>query len=1059
MAASWLRDFFIHGSSGLVMRKKDEPLTSVELTAYTIATINGGVTSMTNVRMSRDHLSVSPDISSPDRIRNLVAFINSNGGTTRRLLRDDRQIDAEVANVIIQTDGAALKVRKDLVSDAYDAANQFLFDRGGDVTNAYGDGHILRIRLGPYTRRLTSSAEVARFMSEAARRAIAQLLLIDSNITEVEVFGPPTAYEFFHDVMPLVAPRKEVIVLANGRTIQPYTSVELTAFAVKYRRRMTKEVDPWDLRAIDVTVDTSTGDIHLKTSMSSLAILDELSHAVLSLANGPDGGVGGYQLNPPPSMSSVIVARQIDRARLINSQTLRVLGYAEKFGGTVLYAGATMRLYASDTTEDAPLLSFVNNTWQSKEVDGVARVVSDAWMMKAEVRAAIGQLLLLDPLMTRVEMYGTPPFPRGMVTFNADTTTVSEFFEALPYAQVNAYVGELDDAMAGELFVGMMRDIHELEPEDVYLAAIRSKPSINITSMMPFNLHLRHATGISNATRDEIVVRMRRRLRMAQNPMIEIDGEVRPWEKRNAGQTLLRHVRSFIADQWISHLEITHDDDAENGEIFTLRDTMVDGAPADWATRQTVVVTNPEAELAQTSHLRRQSVRRTIGLIMAVTGARIRVFHGPSRSERYEMWHVESDDEESLRSTKNAHAFRRRLAAHLLSIPGMLIDAANDPMAPWRGMRVFRGVGITEGVQPEYAGTRCTLEWSRFTAFTSPFYTVASTYDAHVFTYRIKESAADGPLRILDLRDDHVNFGTLPATHPLTIFFALTGILPVTRQVRTDMMKTGILALFADAGLDAVAFNHDLELAWLEPSNTLVYVPPTAAMTMTRQLMEAADGDNAAYLRCGRIRMAHFGQVDAMLITQERITAFLASRHATARGTSAVVPFVTRAAPSEYTRAQFAHRMDDGSSSSSSAFSALWVTQYASIKRGTPVYSCDYHALWRFLAPLMEPDRYDNIYMGTARAGRTMAARGVILAPTPYDLLVTILRGMNDGGGVYLLVGMPNGHVQLVPPVPDGAPLALTMRSSRSLTSTWATKRGGAPDDDSRPSKQPRGDE
>ena len=425
--------------------------------------------------------------------------------------------------------------------------------------------------------------------------------------------------------------------------------------------------------------------------------------------------------------------------------------------------------------------------------------------------------------------------------------------------------------------------------------------------------------------------------------------------------------------------------------------------------------------------------------------------HGPTARERFSMWNCaklrqqiaiatakrtnydyDSDEfkgytaeiDKATDEMAERRAVRQRLARHLARVhPTIFIDMKTDPACPWKDMRFFHGSrspSIQERQQPAAAAaaetySKCRLAWtetidddgkpSQLTAFTTPVFAEALVYGGHIYTYKLN---SDGKtLLMLDMRNDY-DEKTLrhKELDHVSVVFELSGIFHARGPYRVGM-AVQLRELFKDAGVDGVVMNSDVEWIWFNPASVLDWVKPdTEFLTVTDILLNRTGrsgkyGENAFRLpEIGAfVKSMVDGNLDLHAFLQScRPLSITLSELPITRWTmdTAETPFMT----------QFA------ASAVSSGASRLWTSFQLAMgakTRKLSVYECTYADLWGNVECGMEHLRMSNHLMD----GHRLDAPGAYKAVLPYTMLCEKLRVI----GATLLVHLPNGHTQIVPPI------------------------------------------
>ncbi len=324
---------------------------------------------------------------------------------------------------------------------------------------------------------------------------------------------------------------------------------------------------------------------------------------------------------------------------------------------------------------------------------------------------------------------------------------------------------------------------------------------------------------------------------------------------------------------------------------------------------------------------------------------------------------------------------RRTLVEHML--PWAIVDWDKEPTCPWKGMKLFHGT-FSQKIQTA-ADRRCQL---RTPAFTTPYPNKAAffawggeTPSGHVLTYRLIN---DRP-RMLDLRSHGGGLGSpellrTSPKFPHAYMYDIAGI-HLDSEVRVQAAKD-LQDMFHKQGIDGVMFNSNSEWVWFEPDKFLEW---EWAPSFTRAL---------ANLDHPRVAPREAFNRPAWQGVQERLVQYLRGRDIKSKRVD-----VLRVVGNSMVD-QFTATIEDAAVEDASRFN---------------VYEVDYYDMLRAVLP-------DAVDMFIAYA--TDSANSSRFLPDVFKTLVhaiTSIRSTAIGSRypLQLLVRLPNGRVQLLPPISE----------------------------------------
>jgi len=428
---------------------------------------------------------------------------------------------------------------------------------------------------------------------------------------------------------------------------------------------------------------------------------------------------------------------------------------------------------------------------------------------------------------------------------------------------------------------------------------------------------------------------------------------------------------------------------------------------------------------------------RRARFIASLLRGHVQVTHGPSPSARRWQWMpfglfgMTDDEIHQLDDTdrvkwNNAEACRKRLARHLATLPGVLIDMTNDPICPWKGMKFFHGnkypylqsqtpdeIKANEGSKKNY--NVCQLHWGTYlgadgeeqpaTAFTTPYHTKTFAYGHHVYIYKL---SVDGKtLRILDLRNDreegsHGHEEVDPFRHIANLAGLEYGGANRVQKARS------LQRLFKDSGVDGAILNSDVEWIWFEPGNVLEWVPPE---TIGRRMLGDKPLSNLLFNSVGVSRDDLGGIIQTWIdknIRKVDVAEFL--RTSATRDVIAIHQLPVIRWRLDTQSAGYMPQFVVADESRVARIPPLWVIvqhpeetdphKYAGTQLS--VYECDYEAFWRAVCPDL---------LGVWMADTVSEGGELRHASLPYKRLAEVLREM----GVHVVFNLPSGVPQLVP--------------------------------------------
>jgi hypothetical protein len=336
-------------------------------------------------------------------------------------------------------------------------------------------------------------------------------------------------------------------------------------------------------------------------------------------------------------------------------------------------------------------------------------------------------------------------------------------------------------------------------------------------------------------------------------------------------------------------------------------------------------------------------------------------------------------------------AARRRLVQHLITIPGVLIDMSREPMRPWKGVRFFHGTDYKElQGAPHSPETTCKLSWNvlpngqQLTAFTTPYITKAFNYGGlsftHVFTYRLKRDGSQ--LRMLDLRNDY-DFSSHKT--PIDVFrkiSELSGIRHITTRNRVPQ-AIQLYQLFRDTGIDGMILNTDLEWIWFDPPSVLEWERPPPGTMLERLFNDRGDTRSVVH--------ASILKENIEAITVPKLHALLKEPHI------AMTKRVVRVGDLPYARWTLDRNIQPYANqyllqhAQDVSPAPVW-TPLQDIKHNEKIqlYRVDMADLWRAFAPLHDPRRFADLYMGAT------ITEGMFNSMLPYRILLEVIKQFND---------------------------------------------------------------
>ncbi len=346
---------------------------------------------------------------------------------------------------------------------------------------------------------------------------------------------------------------------------------------------------------------------------------------------------------------------------------------------------------------------------------------------------------------------------------------------------------------------------------------------------------------------------------------------------------------------------------------------------------------------------------------------------------------------------------------HIMSTPGILIDWEKEMTCPWAGMKLFHGsMNTIEDYKSD--SRRCSI---RSPAFTTPFPSKATFFaqnaelkGSHVLTYRLLKGR---PLMI-DFRydNDSVRVGNPLATEPLfpySKFHDLAGVF-VEEYARTTTARD-IKALFPrDSGVDGVVFNGNQEWVWFEPKTTLEWVYDSRFTVALANMRSSLRPDSAFYT--DQWKQERF---------QHRAQSFIQGKKAVLKRIQTLL-VRSMASSNSLEETQFLATIEDESA-------------LISTEDGIPfnVIEVDYYDLWNAVLP----DAVDMFMSSASFDQNGNFTRGL---PEIHDKLVEAIEWIRSSAigsryPVQLLVKLPSGRVQMVPPITPDMKRRLASSSKR----------------------------
>jgi hypothetical protein len=323
--------------------------------------------------------------------------------------------------------------------------------------------------------------------------------------------------------------------------------------------------------------------------------------------------------------------------------------------------------------------------------------------------------------------------------------------------------------------------------------------------------------------------------------------------------------------------------------------------------------------------------------------------HGPSSSVRMLRWM--QDD-----------CVRRIIARHLVDECNILVDMANDPVCPWKGMFFYKGcddpnlqnqlydpTSITQNSHSSITHQPCKLDWvtpryqnphKTLTGFTTPYPYKAIGYGDHMYTYKLAVRGTS--LRMVDMRGDYrTDTRGYAGLDGFAWIHALAGIpYRTARGHRTETVE--VIQKLLTGVADGVILDGDIEWAWFDPPTVLEWVAPETNR-YTRLWLNQEELDEGSV--CTKI----FTQLKADL-EPGKVMSVMQEIGQKVRVEGHGLPITRYRGDHDYGQASFVPT----SAAQSRQLPRAWVTtrySHASPHGGSGVYLVNYEQFWKRVCP------------------------------------------------------------------------------------------------------------
>jgi len=333
------------------------------------------------------------------------------------------------------------------------------------------------------------------------------------------------------------------------------------------------------------------------------------------------------------------------------------------------------------------------------------------------------------------------------------------------------------------------------------------------------------------------------------------------------------------------------------------------------------------------------------------------------------------------------------------------VAAAVTAATPISGLHASCMLGWTETIDKEAETSRS------LTAFTSPVFAESCAYGSHVYTYSL--NCEGKTLQMLDMRNDY-DTSTLrhDALDNVSIVFELSGIRHENGKWRRKMAAE-LHELFHDSSIDGAIMNSDVEWMWFNPQAVLDWVQPADHADMAKPAdLTSVLLDAKGVAKDGLHRLPAIGRFVDMAMSSLDMRKFTRSDKCTALEiTLSDLPITrwTMDTAANPFMPQFA------ASAASASASGLWTSfqlpaNELSATRTLHVFECSYNDLWDAVGSGLGNMRMTDHLMDGVQVRHHETD---FLEVIPFRKLCSRLRAIN----AILLVLLPNGHTQIVPPI------------------------------------------